>query len=126
MLIIVFAVILIGIALAFFLPNCLKQIKKFEKGKQKLLSKLQKTAEDELSNWVENDTENKIKPVAIQMTGGFTYKNDNCTCIILKFKPNTNSKWLLGIVSDNGTFSKYTPFNIETAQNDAKNLLNIM
>ena len=124
--IIVFMVILMGFVLAFCLPNFLKQRKKFEEGKQKLLSKLQKTAEDELSNWVVNNTENKIKPVAIRMTGGFTYKNDNYTCIILKFKLNTNSKWLLGIVSDSGTFSKYTPYNVETALNDAKKLLNIM
>lgn len=33
---------------------------------------------------------------------------------------------MLGIVSDNGTFSKNTLFNIQTAPNDARNLLNIM
>lgn len=124
MLIVIILVILIGIVLAIFLPNYLKQKNKFEKGKQRLLNKLQKTAEEELSNWLEN--ENKIKPVAVQTTGGFTYKNDTCTCIILKYKFNTNSKWMLGIVSDNGTFSKNTQFNIETAQNDAKNLLNMI
>lgn len=124
--IVIIIVILLGIVLAIFLPNYLKQKSKFEEGKQKLLSKLQKTAEEELSNWVLTNTENKVKPVQIQTTGGFTYKNDTCTCIILKFKPNTNSKWLLGIVSDDGTLSKYTPFNIETVPNDARNLLNIM
>ena len=33
---------------------------------------------------------------------------------------------MLGIVSDNGTFSKNTLFNIQTAPNDARKLLNIM
>lgn len=122
--IVIIIVILIGIVLAVFLPNYLKQKNKFEEGKQRLLKKIQKTAEQELSDWLLN--ENKVKPVAVQTTGGFTYKNDTCTCIILKYKFNTNSQWMLGIVSDNGTFSKNTLFNIQTAPNDARNLLNIM
>lgn len=124
--IIIILVVLILVVLAVFLPKYLKQKNKFEEGKQRLLNRLQKTAEDELSNWILKDTNNQTKPMQVQTTGGFTYKNDTCTCIILKFKTNTNNKWLLGIVSDNGTLSKYAPFNVETAQNDAKNLLNSM
>lgn len=55
MLIVIILVILIGIVLAIFLPNYLKQKNKFEEGKQRLLNKLQKTAEEELSNWLENE-----------------------------------------------------------------------
>ncbi len=67
--IVIILVILIGIVLAIFLPNYLKQKNKFEEGKQRLLNKLQKTAEEELSNWLQN--ENKIKQVSVQTTGGF-------------------------------------------------------
>lgn len=39
--IVIIIVILIGIVLAVFLPNYLKQKNKFEEGKQRLLKKLQ-------------------------------------------------------------------------------------
>ena len=46
--------------------------------------------------------------------------------MIYKFKKDEQSKWLLGIVSDSGTFSEMREYNKESEINDAKAILNML
>ena len=65
------------------------------------------------------------KPAKIEYTASFE-DEDGIKCMIFKFKKSFFGKWLLGIVSESGTFSEMKEYNSATETEDAKSLLHIL
>ena len=51
---------------------------------------------------------------------------DGINCLIFKYKKNVLGKWLLGIVSESGTFSEMGEYNQKTEIDDAKRILEML
>lgn len=76
----------------------------------------------ELENWLSDPRELGHKPAKIEYTNSFT-DEDGIKCMIFKYKKSILGKWLLGIVSESGTFSQMRKYNKNTEIEDAKKLL---
>ena len=63
-------------------------------------------AMEELENWLADPTELGRKPAKIEYTASFE-DEDGIKCMIFKFKKSFFGKWLLGIVSESGTFMNH-------------------
>ena len=82
-------------------------------------------AMEELENWLADPAELGRKPAKIEYTASFE-DEDGIKCMIFKFKKSFFGKWLLGIVSESGTFSEMKEYNSATETEDAKSLLHIL
>ena len=82
-------------------------------------------AMEELENWLADPAELGRKPAKIEYTASFE-DEDGIKCMIFKFKKSFFGKWLLGIVSESGTFSEMKEYNSSTETEDAKSLLHIL
>lgn len=82
-------------------------------------------AMEELENWLADPTELGRKPAKIEYTASFE-DEDGIKCMIFKFKKSFFGKWLLGIVSESGTFSEMKEYNSATETENAKALLHIL
>lgn len=78
-----------------------------------------------LEQWLSHPNELGKKPFNIEYTNSFE-DEDGIYCMIFKYKKSFLGKWLLGIVSDSGTFSEMREYNKSTEIEDAKQLLNIL
>ena len=67
-------------------------------------------AMEELENWLADPAELWRKPAKIEYTASFE-DEDGIKCMIFKFKKSFFGKWLLGIVSESGTFSEMKEYN---------------
>ena len=67
-------------------------------------------AKIELENWLSDPDELGRKPARIEYTNHFK-DEDGIECIIFKFKKSIVGKWLLGIVSESGTFSEMKEYH---------------
>ena len=65
-----------------------------------------KNAMAELEDWLSDPSELGKKPAKIEYTNAFA-DEDGINCLIFKYKKNAFGKWLLGIVSESGTFSEW-------------------
>jgi len=65
------------------------------------------------------------KPVKIEYANSFE-DEDGIRCIIFKYKKNILGKWLLGIVSESGTFSEMKEYNQKSEIEDAKQILKML
>lgn len=79
----------------------------------------------ELENWLADPHEFGHKPFKIEYTNHFVDK-DGISCTIFKFKKNLTGKWLLGIVSESGTFSEMGLYRRESEIEDAKQILDML
>lgn len=84
-----------------------------------------KNAMIELSNWLSDSNELGKKPSKIEYTNSFE-DEDGITCMIFKYKKNILGKWLLGIVSESGTFSEMQEYNQQNEIKDAKKILEML
>ena len=82
-------------------------------------------AMEELENWLADPSELGRKPAKIEYTASFE-DEDGIKCMIFKFKKSFFGKWLLGIVSESGTFSEMKEYNSATETENAKALLHIL
>ncbi len=79
----------------------------------------------ELENWLAHPSELGKKPSKIVYTNSFE-DEDGIHCMIFKYKKSFFGKWLLGIVSESGTFSEMQEYNKNTEIEDAKVILNML
>lgn len=84
-----------------------------------------KNAMIELSNWLSDSHELGKKPSKIEYTNSFE-DEDGIKCMIFKYKKNILGKWLLGIVSESGTFSEMQEYNQQNEIKDAKKILEML
>ncbi len=84
-----------------------------------------KNAMVELKNWLSDSHELGKKPSKIEYTTSFE-DEDGIRCMIFKYKKNILGKWLLGIVSESGTFSEMREYNPKTEIEDAKKILEML
>ena len=70
-------------------------------------------AMEELEKWLADPAELGRKPAKIEYTASFE-DEDGIKCMIFKFKKSFFGKWLLGIVSESGTFSEMKEYNSST------------
>lgn len=84
-----------------------------------------KKAQEELEKWLSHPQELGNKPTKIKFTNQFV-TDDGRKCVIFKYKKYIFGKWLLGIVSDSGTYSEMLEYNEETEIEDAKKLMDIL
>ena len=78
-------------------------------------------AMEELENWLADPTELGRKPAKIEYTASFE-DEDGIKCMIFKFKKSFFGKWLLGIVSESGTFSEMKEYNSATETENSKSI----
>ncbi len=79
----------------------------------------------ELENWLSDPHELGHKPSKIEYTNSFE-DEDGINCMIYKYKKSMLGKWLLGIVSESGTFSEMKEYNKATEIEDAKKILEML
>ena len=79
----------------------------------------------QLENWLSHPNELGHKPVKIEYTNSFE-DEDGIKCMNFKYKKKLLGKWLLGIVSESGTFSEMLEYNKNTEIEDAKEILNML
>lgn len=79
----------------------------------------------EMESWLADPQELGHRPRKIEYTNSFT-DEDGIECLIFKYKKSLLGKWLLGIVSDSGTFSEMQEYNPETELQDAKLILDML
>lgn len=79
----------------------------------------------ELENWLSNPHELGHKPKKIEYVNSFE-DDDGLKCMIFKYKKSYLGKWLLGIVSESGTFSEMQEYNPNTEIEDAKKILEML
>lgn len=65
------------------------------------------------------------KPTKIEYTNAFA-DEDGINCLVFRYKKNLLGKWLLGIVSESGTFSEMGEYNQKTEIDDAKRILEML
>ena len=90
-----------------------------------VMNKTIKNAMEELEEWLSDPSELGKKPAKIEYTNAFT-DEDGINCLIFKYKKNVLGKWLLGIVSESGTFSEMGEYNQKTEIDDAKRILEML
>ena len=81
--------------------------------------------EDSLEDWLSDPSELGKKPTKIEYTNAFA-DEDGINCLVFKYKKNLLGKWLLGIVSESGTFSEMGEYNQKTEIDDAKRILEML
>ena len=86
------------------------------------LGEMIKENKKQLEDWLSHPSELGRKPSKIEYTNQFE-DEDGISCMIFKYKKSLFGKWLLGIVSESGTFSEMKEYKQETEINDAKILL---
>ncbi len=95
---------------------------------QALLKKVAKykieQAKENLSEWLSDFRELGQKPVKIEYTNSF--EEEGIHCFIFKYKKTILGKWMLGIVSDSGTFSKMEEYHKETEIEEAKVIIKLL
>lgn len=79
----------------------------------------------ELEKWLSDPQELGHKPSKIEYTNSFE-DEDGIKCMIFKYKKSILGKWLLGIVSESGTFSEMQEYNKNTEIDDAKKILEML
>lgn len=79
----------------------------------------------ELEGWLSDPHELGCKPAKIEYTNSFV-DEDGIRCMIFKYKKAILGKWLLGIVSESGTFSEMQEYNKDTEIEDAKKILDML
>lgn len=79
----------------------------------------------ELENWLAYPSELGAKPAATEYSCSFE-DEDGIFCMVFKYKKTPGGKWLLGIVSDSGTFSEMREYNESTKIEDAKKILDFL
>ena len=84
-----------------------------------------KEATLELEKWLSDPHELGHKPSKIEYTNLFE-DEDGIKCMIFKYKKSFLGKWLLGIVSESGTFSEMKEYNKDTEMEDAKKILKML
>lgn len=82
-------------------------------------------AKEELIEWLSDPDELGRKPVKIEYTNHFKDEN-GIECVIFKFKKSIVGKWLLGIVSESGTFSEMKEYHAKNEIDDATKILNML
>lgn len=83
------------------------------------------SATGEMIDWLMHPAELGKKPSKIECTNQFETE-DGISCFVFKFKKSVFGKWLLGIVSESGTFSEFEEYREETNEQDARKLLGIL
>lgn len=78
-----------------------------------------------LENWLSDPRELGCKPSKIEYTNSFE-DEDGIKCMIFKYKKSLTGKWMLGIVSDSGTFSEMEEYNKNTEIEAAKKILEML
>ncbi len=96
-----------------------------EKLLKKFFQKKVSESKEQLINWLSHPNELGAKPVKIENTNYFR-DEDGIECFIFKYKKKLIGKWLLGIVSESGTFSEMKPYNQNTEIEDAKQMLEML
>ena len=81
-------------------------------------------AKKKLSEWLSDFRELGQKPARIEYTNSF--EEGEISCMIFKYKKTILSKWLLGIVSDSGTFSEMKEYHKEAEIEDAKEIVTLL
>ena len=89
------------------------------------LEEIIKQNKKELEEWLKHPNELGRKPSKIEYTNQFE-DEDGIQCMIFKYKKSLFGKWLLGIVSESGTFSEMKEYKQENEIEDAKKLLEIL
>ena len=79
----------------------------------------------ELEKWLLDPHELGHRPSKIEYTNSFE-DEDGIKCMIFKYKKSILGKWLLGIVSESGTFSEMQEYNKYTEIEDAKKILEML
>lgn len=79
----------------------------------------------ELEKWLSDPHELGKKPSKIEYTNSFE-DEDGIKCMIFKYKRNIFGKWLLGIVSESGTFSEMQEYNRNSEIEDAQKILSML
>lgn len=79
----------------------------------------------ELENWLAHPQELGAKPAEIKYVNAFQ-DEDGIDCMVFKYKVTPSGKWLLGIVSDSGTFSEMQEYHKSTEIADAKEIVNML
>ncbi len=82
-------------------------------------------AKKNLESWLAHPNELGKRPSSIEYTNSFK-DEDGINCMIFKYKKSMFGKWLLGIVSESGTFSEMKEYNSATEIEDAKEILNML
>ena len=81
-------------------------------------------AKEKLSEWLSDFRELGQKPAKIEYTNSF--EEEGINCFIFKYKKTILGKWMLGIVSDSGTFSEMKEYHKETEIEDAKEIIKLL
>ena len=84
-----------------------------------------KKAKEELEKWLSDPHELGYKPRVIEYANSFE-DEDGIKCMIFKYKKSIFGEWLLGIVSESGTFSEMQKYNQNTEIEDAKKILEML
>lgn len=79
-------------------------------------------AKTELIGWLAHPAELGKAPAKIEYVNAFE-DEDGISCLIFKYKKSLLGRWLLGIVSESGTFSEMQEYKQETERADAEKLL---
>lgn len=99
-----------------------KVLKKLNPEVEGFLNKRGTTLESELQKFIDSQNLNE-KVLTAHMSSIYKYKNNECICIIVKFKIEGKSDWYAGIVSDSGTYTDMKKFNLMTSIQDTNVLL---
>mgnify|MGYP004712867823 FL=1 len=81
-------------------------------------------AAQELEVWLADPHELGRKPAKVEYVNFF--EDNGIRCLIFRYRKSLFGKWLLGIVSDSGTFSEMREYRPETARQDAQALLDTL
>ena len=79
----------------------------------------------ELENWLSDPNELGHKPKMVEYANSFE-DEDGIKCMIFRYKQSIFGEWLLGIVSESGTFSEMQKYNQDTEIEDAKKILEML
>lgn len=115
-----FGAVIVGVIIGLILRK--KVLKKLNPEVEEFLKKKGTTLESELQNFIDSQNIN-AKVLTAQTSCIYKYKNNECTCIIVKFKIEGKNDWYLGIVSDSGTYTELKKFNLMTSIQDTNILL---
>ena len=84
-----------------------------------------KEASEELAQWLSYPTELGCRPAKVEFTTEFD-DPDGIHCMIFRFQKTLLGKWLLGIVSESGTFSEMQEYHKESELEDATRILEML
>ena len=84
-----------------------------------------KEASEELAQWLSYPTELGCRPAKVEFTTECD-DTDGIHCMIFRFQKTLLGKWLLGIVSESGTFSEMQEYHKESELEDATRILEML